>query len=200
MAEHLTAARQLVTDRVTAAFTGPIYADAAHAISAYTNGTLNDAWRDGFVRHVMDVIVEAAMAAAPLIEAAARADERAKVAEEIEQTFAAWQRGEISRPKVERGEFVNDLDWCIAIAQAGHAVRMPGAAQEATEPPDAYPHKGAPIPDAQKTCGCVGKCPSIFKPCPVCAAEVTSVAVDNALATTYGPCGHVVPDGQEGEG
>lgn len=50
-------------------------------------------------------------------EAAARADERERIAREIEATFARWERGEITRPQYERGGFLNDRDWCLAIAR-----------------------------------------------------------------------------------
>jgi hypothetical protein len=52
-------------------------------------------------------------AAAPLIVA----DTRRKVAEEIAETFAANARNELGRPKVERGGFLNDREWAVAIAR-----------------------------------------------------------------------------------
>lgn len=54
-------------------------------------------------------------AAWPIIAAA----EREQVAQAIETTFACWERGEVDRPRYERGGFFNDRDWCIAIARAG---------------------------------------------------------------------------------
>lgn len=74
-----------------------------------------------------------------------RAKVRAEVAEEIEAAFRHWEQGATARPRVERGGFLNDRDWCLAIVR-GDAVRMPESAQEGTEGPDAYPSEGVALP------------------------------------------------------
>lgn len=84
----------------------------------------------------------------------------------------------------------------------GHAANGPeshAAGRKGTPTSDSAPDDPEPTETLSgvKACGCEGKCPSIFKPCPVCDGEVTSVAVDGALATTYRPCGHVVANTKE---
>lgn len=123
-------------------------------------------------------------AAAPLIEASVRA----KIAEEIARAIEGYSGGEYGCC-----ECPKDRDLHAGIAR-NRAVRMPVEAAERPNTPDAYPSEGATASDAQKPCGCVGKCPSLFVPCPVCGSEVRAVGVDNTLATTYHPCKHVVPD------
>lgn len=84
---------------------------------------------------------EAAIAAAaPLIEAAARADERAKTAEGIADALLA---------RSETPTAIGDqIAWSVYRAAAAiareHAVRMPGAAVEGRTGADAYPTVGAP--------------------------------------------------------
>lgn len=83
---------------------------------------------------------------------------------------------------------------------AEHVVRpavVDAAGRTGTPTSDSVPDapKPAETLSGAKACGCVGKCPSMFKPCPECGAEVTSVAVDEALTTTYRPCGHIEADG-----
>lgn len=128
----------------------------------------------------------------PMLDAH-EAEVRAKVAEEIAAlvTDLTWNDG-----------YTTAVRDAAAIARQ-HAANGPRIAVERrTAPPEGSAnhdgserHSGAQ--EAQKPCGCVGKCPPIFKPCPVCQGEVRSVAVDGELTTTYRPCGHTVADTKE---
>ena len=66
-----------------------------------------------FAQEAMTFARAAVEAAAPLIEAA----KAERIARAIETTFAANARGELDRPKVERGGFLNDREWAAAIAR-----------------------------------------------------------------------------------
>lgn len=115
MSEHgMTAPTPIPATLNAAVEAGLAAIDAAnrgyHVSRGYARSIITAAWPG-----IADQIAQAH--ATGTAEGAAA--ERERIAQAIEATFARWERGEIERPRYERGGFLNDRDWCLAIARAG---------------------------------------------------------------------------------